>query len=232
MSAVKNTCIILAGGLGTRLRSAVPDLPKCLAPIRGRPFLSIQLEFLAQQGIDAFVLSLGYMADRVIEATSELSQRLHLRTICEDSPLGTGGAILRAMSKAGLEEALVANGDTFIDADLAMMLAPLDIRSGETLRMATVFVPDCSRYGGVRIVGRRVTGFMEKGVPGPGSINAGLYRLHKSVFNEIPIDEPFSLETKIMPRLAASGSLSGCHLEGSFIDIGVPADYYRFCNEY
>lgn len=231
MKTISQTCIILAGGLGTRLRAAVPDLPKCLAPVGGRPFLSIQMESLAQQGVDSFVLSLGYMADRVIEATSEQSQCIHVTTILEYTPLGTGGAILHAMTQAGLEEVLVANGDTFIEADLRPMLAPLDIASGELMRVATVAVPDCSRYGGVQITGGQITGLIEKGVAGPGSINAGLYRLHRSVFNAIPAGTAFSLETKIMPTLANQGNLSACSLDGSFIDIGVPADYYRFCNE-
>jgi D-glycero-alpha-D-manno-heptose 1-phosphate guanylyltransferase len=190
------------------------------------------MESLAKQGVDAFVLSLGYMAEHVVDATSELSQRMHLTSIREESPLGTGGAILNAMCEAGLEEALVANGDTYIDADLTMMLEPLDIRNGESMRMATVSVPDCSRYGGVQNTGRQVTGFLDKGVTGPGKINAGLYRLHIDVFNGIPRGEPFSLETILMPQLVSLGKLSGCYLEGQFIDIGVPADYYRFCNEY
>lgn len=231
MTVKKQTCIVLAGGLGTRLRTVVSDLPKCLAPVGNRPFLAIQMESLAHQGVDSFVLSLGYMADQVIFAIADWSQNLSVVTVKEENPLGTGGAILNAMNELDLEEILVANGDTFIEADLEPMLEPLDVANDELMRIATVQVSNCSRYGGVQIVNDQIVGFIEKGVAGPGNINAGLYRLHRRVFEVIPIGTSFSLEHQIMPSLANFGYLSACCLNGSFVDIGVPEDYYRFCDE-
>lgn len=231
MSA-KHTCVILAGGLGTRLRSAVPNLPKCLAPVGNRPFLAVQMESLAKQGVDSFVLSLGYMSDYVMEATAKLNRVFDFKYIIESEPLGTGGAIFHAMTKLGLEEVLVANGDTYIDADLDLMLKPLNISNRELMRVATVRVPDCSRYGGLQIVSGQITGFVEKGLVGAGNINAGLYRLHFSVFDGIAPGTSFSLEDRTLPMLANQGNLSACSVDGAFIDIGVPADYYRFCNEF
>lgn len=223
-------CIVLAGGLGTRLKSVVADRPKCLSPVGARPFLAIQLEALAVQGIDRFVLSLGHMAGMVIDAVPGLGVRARVECVVEPQLLGTGGAVLHVMDRLGLDEALVANGDTFLEADLADLLSPLDRAGGEAMRLAVIEVDDRARYGGVALDGARVTGFVEKGVRGPGWINAGLYRLRREAFDCGPSHGPaFSLESALMPALAAQGGLRAARLSGSFIDIGVPDDYYRFC---
>jgi D-glycero-alpha-D-manno-heptose 1-phosphate guanylyltransferase len=226
------TCIILAGGLGTRLKSAVPDRPKCLAPVGDQSFLEIQLGLLAQQGVTAFVLSLGHMAQQVVAEANRLRARFDVRTIIEPSPLGTGGAIAFAMRSLGLDEVLVTNGDTFLDGNLYAMLQPLDLPLQELARMAVIQVPDRRRFGGVQAVGDRVSGFYEKGASGPGWINAGLYRLHASVFDSLQPGSAFSFEAQILPGLAANGKLRCCQMDGAFTDIGVPHEYYRFCSEH
>jgi D-glycero-alpha-D-manno-heptose 1-phosphate guanylyltransferase len=227
-----NTCIILAGGLGTRLRSAVPDKPKCLAPIGDKSFLQIQLELLASQGVDNFVLSLGYMADMVIDEVKKLDKKYKIQTVIEAQPLGTGGAILWAMNFAGLDEAIVTNGDTFLGGSLATLLKPLDLRAQELARMAIVDVVDRARYGGVTLDGALVTGFVEKGASAPGAINAGLYRLHRNVFNTISVGDACSLESHILPLLVNQRCLSATRIEGEFTDIGVPEDYFGFCKQH
>lgn len=224
------TCIVLAGGLGTRLRSAVPDLPKCLAPVGKRPFLEIQLQALAAQGVDHFVLSLGHMAGAVQDAARRFRVDARIETVVEAQPLGTGGAVLHAMAEAGLDDALVANGDTFLEASLAAMLTPL--RAGERFRMAAIAVPDRARYGGVELQGSRVSAFIEKGRQGPGLINAGLYRVQRAAFDGFERGVAVSMETQVMPALLAPGTLHAAVLDGSFIDIGVPEDYWRFCAEH
>ena len=226
MSAV---CIILAGGLGTRLRSAVPDRPKCLAPIAGRPFLEWQLRSLAQRGVDRFVLALGYGADQVTRVLTEPWTRdFYIQTVIERESLGTGGAAQFAMRMTRLDEALIVNGDTFLGGSLQEMLVPLDVLDGEQMRMATVKVPDRSRFGGVSVNNEHcVTAFHEKGRCGVGLINAGLYRIHSRVFDGM-LSRSFSLETETMPRLAAKGALQAREMTGPFIDIGVPDDYHLF----
>ncbi len=225
-------CVVLAGGLGTRLRAAVPDLPKCLAPVGGRPFLEIQLQALARQGFGRFVLSLGHQADLVQAAVRAFRVDATIECIVEAAPLGTGGAVTHAMREAGLAEAAVVNGDTFIDAPLAAMLRPLDVAGGERFRMATIAVPDRARFGGVALEGDVVTAFVEKGQGGPGLINAGLYRVHASVFEGLAPGAAFSMETVTMPALLPRRALRAAVLEGRFIDIGVPEDYRRFCAEH
>lgn len=222
-------CIVLAGGLGTRLRSAVPDLPKCLAPIAGRPFLEWQLRSLTKCGIKHFVLALGHGADQVLESLAQPWARdLSIDTVIERELLGTGGAARFAMGKAGLDDVLITNGDTFLGGSLQTMLAPLDLTGGELMRIATVQVPDRTRFGGVAVdAAQRVTAFLEKGQTGAGPINAGLYRIHRHAF-DCEDQGNFSMETQIMPRLVAKGALQARELSGPFIDIGVPADYRLF----
>jgi D-glycero-alpha-D-manno-heptose 1-phosphate guanylyltransferase len=229
---MKNTCIILAGGLGTRLREAVPNRPKCLAPIGKYSFLEIQLALLAKQGVDDFVLSLGYLADQVEAEVERLSKQFSIRCVVEASPLGTGGAIAYAMAEANLDEALVTNGDTFLGGDLRLMFNPLSFDIGEQVRMAVINVEDRGRYGGVQLDNRRVSGFVAKGQNGSGSINAGFYRLSSKIFSNMPTAQEFSFESIVLPILAESGKLFASPINGAFTDIGVPSDYYRFCQEY
>lgn len=226
---MSTSCIILAGGLGTRLRSVVPVLPKCLAPIAGRPFLAWQLRSLAERGVTHFVLALGHGADQVLESlTQPWAQGLSIQTVIERELLGTGGAARFAMREAGLSEALIANGDTFLGGSLQSMLAPLDLGGAERMRIATVQVPDRARFGGVAQDGaNRVTAFLEKGQGGQGAINAGLYRIHRSAF-DAEAQTAFSMEARVMPRLLAQGTLQARKLAGPFIDIGVPDDYHHF----
>jgi D-glycero-alpha-D-manno-heptose 1-phosphate guanylyltransferase len=225
-------CVVLAGGMGTRLRSAVPDLPKCLAPVGDRPFLELQLRALQDQGVTRFVLSLGHMAGAVLEAVAKIELQAPIECVVESSPLGTGGAVLNAMQEAALDEAWVVNGDTYIDAGLLPMTPPLDLAGGEQARMAVVRVQDRSRYGGVDIEDGRVRAFVEKGRQGPGLINAGLYRMHRQAFNGCAAGDAFSMETQLMPRLLPTGALRATTLAGDFIDIGIPEDYFRFRDRY
>jgi D-glycero-alpha-D-manno-heptose 1-phosphate guanylyltransferase len=229
---MKQSCIILAGGFGTRLREAVPDRPKCLAPIGSRSFIEIQLELLAAQGITEFVLALGHLSSMVEIEAERLAGSFSIQCVVEPSPLGTGGAIAYAMKALGLSEALVTNGDTFLGGNLSEMLVPLGLDHGESVRMAVIEVLDRTRFGGVALTGNFVTGFSEKGQAGPGAINAGLYRISSDIFSGVKVGEAFSLESHMLPSLALTGNLTAARITGAFTDIGVPDDYYRFCEEH
>ena len=226
---MSSLCIVLAGGLGTRLRGTISDLPKCLAPISGKPFLAWQLHSLAERGVDRFLLALGHGSDQVIESISQpWASQLVIDTVIERELLGTGGAARFAMRKVGLDEVLITNGDTFIGGSLHEMLEPLDIFGGESMRIATVGVTDRARFGGVVTeASNLVTNFIEKGCSGAGQINAGFYRVHQNAF-EGELENVFSMETQVMPRLAAQRGLQSRELSGPFIDIGVPEDYFLF----
>jgi len=188
---------------------------------------------LATRGIDRFVLSLGHLAPMVQRAIEPLQERLRIDAVTEPEPLGTGGAILYTMHAAQLQECLVTNGDTWLDADLSGLMAPLNPAAHEKLRMGCTVVADRSRYGGVAFEGSGlVAGFLPKGAEGSGPINAGFYRVHRSAFDGWSVGSSFSLELDVLPGLVAAGAVSATPLDGAFIDIGVPEDYRRFGERY
>lgn len=225
------TCILLAGGLGTRLRDAVPGVPKCLAPVAGTPFLEIQMERLAAQGVERFVLSLGHRAEQVIAVASSLGRAFRIESVVESEPLGTGGAALLAMSYARVAEALLANADTLWEADLRALRTPLEA-PGELIRMGVMHAPDAGRFGGVALKGARVERFLPRAGAAPGLVNAGVYRIHSDAFAGHRPGQAFSFEAELMAPLVRQGRVSAAVLEGSMLDIGVPADYQRFCEAF
>lgn len=221
---------MLAGGLGTRLRSVLGDRPKCLAPVGAEPFLLLQLRHLAAAGISRFVLSLGHLAPQVVEALRGVDIGVPVQTVVEPRPLGTGGGLLLSMAQAGIDECLVTNGDTWLDAPLAALLQPLDLARGERCRLAALAVADRSRFGGLTLSGSVVTGFEPAGASGPGLVNAGFYRMHRSAFDGFAPGAALSLEREVLVPLARAGALHAARVDGRFIDIGVPEDYRRFCD--
>ena len=228
------TCIILAGGLGTRLKQAVPDKPKCLAPVGIYSFLDIQLHLLRAQGITDFILSLGYMADLVCKEIEHLKNNFSIRYVIERQALGTGGATLFAMDTFQIDEALITNGDTFLNGNLVALLTPLELKKGELCKMAVVKVPDISRFGEIKMENGTVRSFAEKGGSGPGLINAGFYRANKQAFEKYGFraGDTFSFESNLMPQLAKNSEVAAAIIEGDFTDIGVPEDYHKFCSDY
>lgn len=226
------SCIVLAGGLGTRLRSAVGDRPKCLAPVGRRSFVEIEIEALLAAGIDDVILSLGYGADAVVEALASTLAARPVRYVIEPSLLGTGGAIAHVMDTLGLDEVLVANGDTYLSGDIGGMLTPLRRAQGELFRMAVVHVPERSRFGGVQVgADGRIEAFIDKGRQGQGAINAGLYRLCRQAMPAMRYSA-YSLEAEVLPALVTQGVVTSLAVPGTFTDIGVPADYFRFCEQH
>ncbi|MGH6946745.1 MAG: sugar phosphate nucleotidyltransferase [Kiloniellales bacterium] len=220
--------ILLAGGLGTRLRSAVPDLPKVLAPAAGRPFLAWLLADLARQGARRVVLSLGQGAGQVLDALPACRPTgLAVESVVEAEPLGTGGALCHAVDSLALGGTLfVLNGDTWLEEGLASLAA---LPGGPAALLGLTEVADTTRYGRVTLdAGGRIARFSEKGAVGPGPISAGILRLEAALLREAP-SGPFGLEQDLLAHLASSGRLHGALLPGSFVDIGVPADYKVFC---
>jgi D-glycero-alpha-D-manno-heptose 1-phosphate guanylyltransferase len=218
--------IVLAGGFGTRLRHVVPDLPKPLAPVAGRPFLAIVLGQLADQGFDAAVLAVGYRQEAIRRAFGDRFGRLELLYAVEDRPLGTGGAIRRAAHACRDDDVFVLNGDSYVELEFAAMQAA-HRQAGVALTVCAVEVPDAARYGRILIEDSRIAGFAEKGTTGPGLINAGVYLMRRDLLETLELPEVFSFEQDV---LAARLSVlrPQVHLaHGRFIDIGVPEDYAR-----
>lgn len=216
--------IVLVGGLGTRLRGVVDDVPKPLARVAGRPFLAWLLDALAAQGLHCVVLATGYRGDQVEAAMGTAWQGMSLEYSRESRPLGTGGAIALAMQRIAGDACFVLNGDTWVEFDYAAF----DEQAGHVLLgMALARVPDVARYGAVYIEGDRVTGFSEKGTLGSGFINAGVYRVPRALADHFPDIETFSFERDVLAPSVASGHVAGFTATQGFIDIGVPEDYRR-----
>ena len=221
-----DAAVILAGGLGTRLRGVVGDIPKPLAPVAGRPFLAWLLDALADQGLRRVVLATGYRGDQV-EATLGTSWRgMTLGYSREAAPLGTGGALALAARCLAQDTFLVLNGDTWLALDYAAFGTAVP-GCGARVGVALAKVPDVSRYGSVRLDGDRITGFNEKGRSGPGFINAGVYCMHRELFDDRPVDAAFSLERDVLLPAVAREPVVGYTQTREFIDIGVPDDYRR-----
>jgi D-glycero-alpha-D-manno-heptose 1-phosphate guanylyltransferase len=217
--------IVLAGGLGTRLRGVVSDVPKPMAPVHGRPFLSFILDRLADAGFERAVLATGYGHEAVRAHFGERYRGLALRYSIESEPLGTGGAIRLALDHVGAGEAFVLNGDTYLELDFAGMRGA-HARSGAMLTLAACRVDDAARYGALELQGDVVRGFAEKGSAGPGWINAGSYVLGPGLRERFPPADAFSFEA-LLARDVASIQPRVFRSPGPFIDIGTPEDYAR-----
>jgi D-glycero-alpha-D-manno-heptose 1-phosphate guanylyltransferase len=218
--------IVLVGGLGTRLRKVISDVPKPLAPVAGRPFLAWVLDRLAHGGMRHVILAAGYMADRVRETVGTEWSGMRVNYSIENSPLGTGGAIRQACVMLERDAVHVLNGDTFTAYDPAALERETSSR-GATLGMALAQVQDTARYGAVIRDGTRVIGFSEKGTTGPGYVNAGSYFLTREAIEGLPDASCYSFETEVLAPLVAEGSVIGFDRTSDFIDIGVPEDYKR-----
>lgn len=218
--------IVLVGGLGTRLRAVVQDVPKPLAPVAGRPFLAWVLDGLAESGVRRVILAAGYLAGTLQSSIGDRWGRLQIDYSIESQPLGTGGAVRLACSHLHGTAAFVLNGDTFLRVDLrALELATR--RSDGVVGVALAHVPDTARYGAVRCNGARIEAFTEKGLAGPGYINAGTYFLSEEAIRTLPTQFPSSFESDVLVPLAARGALTAYTETEGFIDIGVPEDYAR-----
>jgi NDP-sugar pyrophosphorylase family protein len=218
--------VLLVGGMGTRLREAVPSTPKPLAPVGNRPFLELLIRQLVGQGIRHLVMCTGYLADRIesefgdgrkLGATIEYSE--------EPEPLGTAGALKFAQRYLQtLPDFLVMNGDSFLEIDLCRLIQ-FHRTHGALATMAVVSVENAGRYGTIFAdSSNKVTQFREKtGDNSPGLINAGVYVLSRDLFQHIS-DGPVSLEKDVFPELLTRG-VYAVKQRGLFIDIGTPQDY-------
>lgn len=219
--------IILVGGLGTRLREAVPDLPKPLAPVAGRPFLAWLLDAFAVAGLRRVILASGHRAGQIEQAVGHRWRGIEVAYSREEVPLGTGGAIERAVAQVQADGVHLANGDTFLRYDPAALEAATRAR-GCRLGIALATVGDVGRYGAVMVEDGRVGGFREKGGQGAGLINAGSYFITAEGLRHLPrIQGAWSFEERVLAPWSAEGLVAAFDRTADFIDIGVPADYAR-----
>jgi D-glycero-alpha-D-manno-heptose 1-phosphate guanylyltransferase len=219
--------IILAGGLGTRLRSAVPDLPKAMAMVAGRPFLAYVIQHLTQQGIDRFIFSLGYRHELIEDYLSSEFSSLNYSCSIEEEPLGTGGGILKACLLCTTENAVVANGDTLFAVDIRQLSA-FHESSGADCTLTLKPMRNSDRYGVVETANDgRIISFKEKKWYKESLINGGVYTLNVQRLIDIPFPEKFSFEKDYLESFTNEKKFYGSVQDRYFIDIGIPEDYQR-----
>jgi D-glycero-alpha-D-manno-heptose 1-phosphate guanylyltransferase len=225
------TAIILAGGLGTRLRETVPDLPKPMAPINGRPFLEHQLDYWIGQGVKRFVLSVGYRHEAIAGHFGAAYRGIPLDYAIEPYPLGTGGGLLLAMQKLAGEAAfLVLNGDSYFEVELAALHGFHESRKADWT-FALFRSTEAGRYLGMDIAADGKITSLNSGAGKPGRLaNGGVYLVNPGAlrFGGWKPGDKISLEDEILPAVFGGGRrIYGLECSGTFIDIGVPADYAR-----
>jgi NDP-sugar pyrophosphorylase family protein len=220
------TAAILAGGLGTRLRSVVGDRPKVLAEVGGRPFLTYLLDQLARAGAREVVLLTGYGADQVRDALGESYAGMRLSYSTEPMPLGTGGALRWALPRLASPAVLLLNGDSCCDVELGDFWR-FHREYGADVSLVLARVADASRFGRVETErGGRVARFVEKGPSGAaGWVNAGIYLIERPLIAELPLLRPLSLEHDLFPGWVKARHVRGFRCRGRFLDIGTPQSY-------
>jgi len=224
--------LILAGGLGTRLRQITGDQPKPMVDVNGKPFLQWQLEFLKGKGIDEVIISVGYKAERVISHFGDGSKYgMKIYYSIERKPLGTGGAIKNAKwLLKGESDFVVMNGDTY------MLLNPKDLMNYHANRsalatMVVIWAEIRQKAGLVTVDGNLTVSGIKEVQEGKGFINAGMNAFSSEIFDFMPESETFSLEYDLLPSLIKTGRVHAFQYSGYFRDIGTPEGYSRFLSE-
>jgi D-glycero-alpha-D-manno-heptose 1-phosphate guanylyltransferase len=222
----QTTAIVLAGGLGTRMRAVSDTVPKTMLPVAGRPFIEYLLAYVAAAGVQRAVLAVGHRAEAIASHVGGgRALGLEVAYSEEREPLGTGGALRLASEQVDRWPALALNGDSFVAVDLAAMMAAHQSHRPR-LTVALADVRDTGRFGRVRLdAGGRIAAFDEKASSGHGLVNAGVYLLEREVMEMLP-NGTSSFERELLPAMAGTDAL-GFVTSGFFVDIGVPADYQQ-----
>ena len=222
-----NEAIVLAGGLGTRLQQVLPDFPKCMAPINGKPFLTFVLDYLENQNIDKVILSVGYRKEHIINYFGKSYRSLEIIYSIENEPLGTGGAIKQALDYCTNKLAFIVNGDTYFKPDLAAM-SHLHQKAEADISIAVKHMTDTSRYGlVVADQNGKIVEFREKDKLSTGGwINGGIYLIKKTVFDTFQ-QQKFSIENDVFKVSCENIHLHAFQTDAFFLDIGIPADYRK-----
>ncbi|HRH11035.1 MAG TPA: nucleotidyltransferase family protein [Bacteroidia bacterium] len=231
---MKRTAIILAGGMGTRLREVVKELPKPMADVNGKPFLNYLFDYLHYYKTEQIILSTGHLAEKISEHFGSSYKGVEILYSHEESPMGTGGGIRLAMEKSTNETILVLNGDSFFDVDLNSFYekhSDANAKASIALRK----VKDAGRYGSVEIDSKNnLRHFNEKKEgQSQGLINAGVYLLDRNYFFEnTPKAAAFSIEKDFFGKVNGSPEVFAFEYAGYFIDIGIPDDYLKAQHEF
>lgn len=219
--------IILCGGLGTRLRSIVSNVPKSMAPIQGIPFMQLQLEKLKMAGCNKVVFAVGYKKELIENYFKNDFLGMELVYSKEEEPLGTGGALKQALDYITEDFAIVLNGDVYLDIDFNKLI-DRHINTGAVYTLAIKPMENFDRYGNIIFEGDKIIAHIEKKPTNKGYINLGCYVVNKNIFINMNMPNKFSLETDYLTNNITKRLHSYYIYDGYFIDIGIPEDYEKF----
>ncbi|MCX7708730.1 MAG: nucleotidyltransferase family protein [Clostridia bacterium] len=225
--------LILAGGLGTRLRPEVNDRPKPMALAHGKPFLEYQINHLRKYGLVDIVLAVGFMHEKIEEYFKDGEEfGVSIKYSIESEPMGTGGALKKAEKLLTEDKILILNGDTLFDVDYKELIC-FDQLKKSRLTMALRQTYGSGRYGHVEVEDTgKIIQFVEKGIVNEsGYINAGIYLVDRNLLNSIDYGKAISFEKEVIPRWLHENQIYGFIGTGYFIDIGIPEDYKQFCRD-
>lgn len=219
--------IILAGGLGTRLKSISKDTPKPLMPISDKVFLDYPIHQLKKFNINNIFLSVGFNHNLIVD----YFKNTELKYIIEEEPLGTGGAIKKALSQiSDFENIVILNGDTFFNIDYDK-LVELHLKTRSDITIGSKIIQKPYRYGTMEIENSKVIDFKEKKEIEEGVVNCGIYIINKSILKYFPSEEKFSFEKEILENQIQKLKISTLVSDSYFIDIGIPEDYNKAISE-
>ncbi len=216
--------IILAGGLGTRLKSVVENVPKCLAPVNEIPFIEYVLQYGHSQGIQRFIISVGYKKELIQFYIASQEYPFDIVFCEEDDPLGTGGAIKKSLALTQTDQILILNGDTFFEYNLKELAMIHEFEFADCT-LCLKQLSNFDRYGAVEFLHGDIIGFKEKQFTTKGYINAGVYALEKFHFHDLIFPSTFSFEKDYLEKYVIKLSFQGSIQNAYFIDIGIPEDY-------
>lgn len=223
----EHSLIILAGGLGTRLRNVVSHLPKCMAPVNGKPFLAYVIEYFQQENITDFIFSLGYKHAVIEDYLNNHYTTINKQYSIEEELLGTGGAIKMACSLAKNKNVFVTNGDTLFKADVSS-LKNLHTAKNADCTLALKPMKNFNRYGVIELnEDSSIKNFNEKKYYTDGLINGGLYMLNVPALQNKIFPDKFSFETDYLEKYYSNHKMFGLVQDEYFIDIGIPEDYAK-----
>lgn len=218
--------LILAGGLGTRLRGVVSDVAKPMAPVNGKPFLSYVLDWICDYKLNSLVITAGYKAESIIEHFGNCHRTTSVIYVVEKEPLGTGGAIINALGRLKGNNILVVNGDTWFPLNIDEF-ALFHLESGAQISVALKRMQEFDRYGTVTMNGNEISAFSEKKYCADGLINGGIYMIRRDFLQSVGLTGKFSFEKDVLEKATGSGILMGKVFNEQFIDIGIPEDYKK-----
>lgn len=222
--------IILAGGLGKRLRSVVSNVPKPMAPINNKPFLEYLLKYWKSQGVTKFILSVGYKHHCIINYFGSRFENINIEYVIEDNPLGTGGALLESVKKIDSTDSfLLINGDTFFQVQLKKLIK-FHLNKNSSMTLSLFKSKNFKRYKQLNLDDNCKITFDVKAKFNT-FVNGGVYLINLEILKKIKRkNNSFSFEFEIDNLIMTNSNIFGLFFNNKFLDIGTPEDYKKASN--